>query len=182
MQQVQIKITLQRSAVQHKLDAALLFSYSLISFYLSLCCMLIVSHHPSLSLSVSLSLSLSLSVSSSQGACRFSTESSQRRCRTPDGKICGGRGDCECGVCVCKASEPGKFFGPRCECLDWLCATHNGKACNGACDNDVMIHTHTHTHTLTRRHRSSKGATRSKHVQVLLFCLPWHSSTETKNG
>ncbi|CAL8370522.1 unnamed protein product [Arctogadus glacialis] len=72
----------------------------------------------------------SLLQSLSQGACRFSTESSQRRCRTPDGKICGGRGDCECGVCVCKATEPGKFFGPRCECHDWLCATHNAKACN----------------------------------------------------
>ncbi|KAG7268713.1 hypothetical protein CRUP_025176 [Coryphaenoides rupestris] len=66
-----------------------------------------------------------------QGACRLSAESSHRRCRTPDGKICSGRGDCECGVCVCRSSEPGKFFGPRCECHDWLCATHNGKACNG---------------------------------------------------
>lgn len=66
------------------------------------------------------------------GVCRLSKDSSLRRCRTPDGKICSGRGRCECGICLCMAAEPGKFFGPRCECHDWVCATFNGKACNGA--------------------------------------------------
>ncbi|KAI3356424.1 hypothetical protein L3Q82_017641, partial [Scortum barcoo] len=65
------------------------------------------------------------------GACKLSTESSQRRCRTPDGKICSGRGKCDCGICICEATDPGKFYGPRCECHDWVCATHNGKTCNG---------------------------------------------------
>lgn len=66
------------------------------------------------------------------GACKLSTESSQRRCRTPDGKICSGRGKCDCGICICEATDPGKFYGPRCECHDWVCATLNGKTCNGA--------------------------------------------------
>lgn len=66
------------------------------------------------------------------GVCRLSTESSLRRCRTPDGKICSGRGKCECGVCFCTATDPGKFYGPRCECQEWVCATFNGKTCNGA--------------------------------------------------
>lgn len=68
------------------------------------------------------------------GVCKLSTESSLRRCRTPDGKICSGRGKCNCGICICEAIEPGKFFGPRCECHDWVCATYNGKTCNGAYD------------------------------------------------
>uniref|UniRef100_A0A3B4FZI4 Integrin beta-like protein 1 n=1 Tax=Pundamilia nyererei TaxID=303518 RepID=A0A3B4FZI4_9CICH len=67
------------------------------------------------------------------GVCKLSTESSLRRCRTPDGKICSGRGKCNCGICICEAIEPGKFFGPRCECHDWVCATYNGKTCNGTC-------------------------------------------------
>lgn len=66
------------------------------------------------------------------GVCRLSTESSLRRCRTPDGKICSGKGKCECGVCFCTATDPGKFYGPHCECQDWVCATFNGKTCNGA--------------------------------------------------
>lgn len=66
------------------------------------------------------------------GVCRLSTESSLRRCRTPDGKICSGRGKCECGICFCTATDPRKFYGPRCECHDWVCATFNGKTCNGA--------------------------------------------------
>ncbi len=74
------------------------------------------------------------------GACKLSTESSQRRCRTPDGKICSGRGTCDCGICICEATEPGKFYGPRCECHDWVCATHNGKTCSGAY-NDISIDT-----------------------------------------
>ncbi|KAG8000544.1 Integrin beta-like protein 1, partial [Nibea albiflora] len=65
------------------------------------------------------------------GVCKLSTESSLRRCKTPDGKICSGRGKCDCGVCVCEATDPGKFYGPRCECHDWVCATYNEKTCNG---------------------------------------------------
>nr|XP_043871964.1 integrin beta-like protein 1 isoform X2 [Solea senegalensis] len=70
------------------------------------------------------------------GVCKLSTESSLRRCRTPDGKICSGRGKCECGICICTATDPGKFFGPRCECHDWVCASHDGNICNdrGYCD------------------------------------------------
>ncbi|KAG7238812.1 hypothetical protein INR49_030356 [Caranx melampygus] len=70
------------------------------------------------------------------GVCKLSTESSLRRCRTPDGKICSGRGKCDCGICICAASEPGRFYGPRCECHDWVCAVHNGNTCNdrGYCD------------------------------------------------
>lgn len=64
--------------------------------------------------------------------CKLSTESSLRRCRTPDGKVCSGRGKCDCGICLCEATEPGKFYGPRCECHDWVCTTYNGKTCNGA--------------------------------------------------
>ncbi|KAF7647544.1 hypothetical protein LDENG_00170860 [Lucifuga dentata] len=71
------------------------------------------------------------SVSQVGGVCKLSAESSLRRCQTPDGKICSGRGKCDCGICVCQATEPGKFFGPRCECHDWVCAAHNGKTCNG---------------------------------------------------
>ena len=74
------------------------------------------------------------------GVCKVSTESSLRRCRTPDGKICSGRGKCDCGICICEATEPGKFFGPRCECHDWVCSVHNEKTCNGAY-NDIGIDT-----------------------------------------
>lgn len=72
------------------------------------------------------------------GVCRLSTESSLRRCRTPDGKLCSGRGKCECGICFCTAADPGKFYGPRCECQDWVCATFNGKTCNGAFT-DILV-------------------------------------------
>ncbi|XP_043988005.1 integrin beta-like protein 1 [Gambusia affinis] len=76
------------------------------------------------------------SVSQVGEVCRLSQESSLRRCRTPDGKICSGRGKCDCGICMCEATDPGKFYGPRCECHDWVCATHNGQICNdrGYCD------------------------------------------------
>ncbi|KAK1903188.1 Integrin beta-like protein 1 [Dissostichus eleginoides] len=76
------------------------------------------------------------SVSQVGGVCKFSSESSLRRCRTPDGKICSGRGKCDCGVCICEATDPGKFYGPRCDCHDWVCSTYNGKTCNdrGYCD------------------------------------------------
>ncbi|XP_072300975.1 integrin beta-like protein 1 [Eucyclogobius newberryi] len=70
------------------------------------------------------------------GVCRLSSEASTRRCRTPDSKVCSGRGTCDCGICICQATDPGKFYGPRCECHDWVCAVHNGKTCNdqGYCD------------------------------------------------
>lgn len=69
------------------------------------------------------------------GVCRLSTESSLRRCRTPDAKICSGRGKCDCGICICRATDPGKFYGPLCECHDWVCPSHNGKPCNGGYHN-----------------------------------------------
>lgn len=65
------------------------------------------------------------------GKCKLSTDASQRRCRTSDGLICSGRGECVCGVCICRVSEPGMYYGPRCECHDWVCATYDGKACGG---------------------------------------------------
>lgn len=77
------------------------------------------------------------------GVCKLSTESSLRRCRTPDDKICSGRGKCDCGICICEAAGPGKFYGPRCECHDWVCATHNGKTCNGAYNGKLTVMTDT---------------------------------------
>ncbi|KAK1797820.1 hypothetical protein P4O66_008167, partial [Electrophorus voltai] len=70
------------------------------------------------------------------GVCKISSESSQRRCRTPDGLICNGRGECRCGVCICQVADPWKYYGPRCECHDWVCATYDGKTCggHGICD------------------------------------------------
>lgn len=65
------------------------------------------------------------------GECKISTESSLRRCRTSDGLICSGRGECECGICICQVTEPGTFYGPRCECHDWVCPTYDGKTCGG---------------------------------------------------
>lgn len=65
------------------------------------------------------------------GKCKLSSDASQRRCRTSDGLICSGRGECMCGVCICKVSEPGMYYGPRCECHDWVCATYDGKTCGG---------------------------------------------------
>lgn len=65
------------------------------------------------------------------GECKISPESSLRRCRTPDGLICSGRGECECGICICQVTEPRTFYGPRCECHDWICPTYDGKTCGG---------------------------------------------------
>lgn len=81
-----------------------------------------------------------LFISQVGGVCKLSTESALRRCRTPDGKICSGRGKCDCGICICQAPEAGRFYGPRCECHDWVCATHNEKTCNGECS-DVTHNT-----------------------------------------
>uniref|UniRef100_A0A8K9WS14 Integrin beta-like protein 1 n=1 Tax=Oncorhynchus mykiss TaxID=8022 RepID=A0A8K9WS14_ONCMY len=63
--------------------------------------------------------------------CTLSAESSQRRCKTPEGLICSGRGECDCGACICQVAEPGNYYGPRCECHDWVCATYDGKTCGG---------------------------------------------------
>lgn len=65
------------------------------------------------------------------GECKLSSESSLRRCRTLDGLICSGRGECECGICICQVTEPGTFYGPRCGCHDWICPTYDGKTCGG---------------------------------------------------
>uniref|UniRef100_A0A9J7YJZ6 Integrin beta-like protein 1 n=2 Tax=Cyprinus carpio TaxID=7962 RepID=A0A9J7YJZ6_CYPCA len=69
------------------------------------------------------------------GECKISPVSSLRRCRTPDGLICSGRGECECGICICQVTERGTFYGPRCECHDWICPTYDGKTCgdHGIC-------------------------------------------------
>ncbi|XP_048388671.2 integrin beta-like protein 1 isoform X1 [Stegostoma tigrinum] len=68
--------------------------------------------------------------------CELSLESSEKRCRSHDGLICSGRGQCECGVCICLDSEPGKYYGSRCECQDWLCESYDGRICggHGQCD------------------------------------------------
>ncbi|XP_061082971.1 integrin beta-like protein 1 [Conger conger] len=81
------------------------------------------------------SLSQSLRASGPE-QCRLSAELSQSRCRTEDGLICSGRGDCDCGVCLCPVTEPGSFYGPLCECHDWVCPAHAGKTCSGhgTCD------------------------------------------------
>lgn len=65
------------------------------------------------------------------GECKISSESSLRRCRTSDGLICSGRGECDCGICICQVTDPGTFYGPRCECHDWVCPTYDGKTCGG---------------------------------------------------
>ncbi|KAG5833138.1 hypothetical protein ANANG_G00272670 [Anguilla anguilla] len=57
--------------------------------------------------------SLSQSLRTGSGACQLSGELSQRRCRTPDGLVCSGTGECDCGVCLCPVTEPGKYYGPR---------------------------------------------------------------------
>lgn len=65
------------------------------------------------------------------GKCKLSTNASQRRCQTSDGLICSGRGECVCGACICQVTEPGVYYGPRCECHDWVCAAYDGKTCGG---------------------------------------------------
>lgn len=67
--------------------------------------------------------------------CRLSRAESERRCRAPGqppgGALCHGRGRCECGVCICQVTEPGTYFGPLCECHEWVCETYDGKTCAG---------------------------------------------------
>lgn len=68
-------------------------------------------------------------------ACRLTRAESERRCRAPGqppgGALCHGRGRCDCGVCICHVTEPGVYFGPLCECHDWVCETYDGSTCAG---------------------------------------------------
>lgn len=64
-------------------------------------------------------------------SCWLSRSESELRCRVPGGKLCSGRGRCECGVCICQVTESGKYYGPLCECHDWVCETYDGKICTG---------------------------------------------------
>ncbi|XP_077014724.1 integrin beta-like protein 1 [Tamandua tetradactyla] len=76
----------------------------------------------------------------SGAACRLSRAESERRCRAPGqppgSALCHGRGRCDCGVCICHVTEPGMFFGPLCECHEWVCEAYDGKTCagHGKCD------------------------------------------------
>ncbi|KAF7252331.1 Integrin beta-like protein 1, partial [Varanus komodoensis] len=81
---------------------------------------------PALPQSFSLSLRSGLGSTSS---CRLSQSESERRCRSPGGKLCSGRGQCDCGVCICQVTEPGKYYGPLCECHEWVCETYDGDTC-----------------------------------------------------
>lgn len=64
-------------------------------------------------------------------SCRLSRSESERRCQVPDGKLCSGRGQCDCGICICQVTEPGKYYGPLCECHEWVCETYGGEICAG---------------------------------------------------
>ncbi|CAH2223606.1 Hypothetical predicted protein [Pelobates cultripes] len=86
--------------------------------------------------------------SASSSSCKLKPAASEKRCRSPDGLICSGRGTCVCGVCFCEVKETGKYYGPLCECQDWVCHTYEGQTCAGrgregcrghgaACSNDV---------------------------------------------
>ncbi|KAJ1116420.1 hypothetical protein NDU88_004632 [Pleurodeles waltl] len=61
--------------------------------------------------------------------CKLSRAAAEKRCRSPDGSQCSGRGTCDCGVCICEVTEPGKYYGPLCECHDWVCQTYDGEIC-----------------------------------------------------
>ncbi|XP_063207274.1 integrin beta-like protein 1 [Chroicocephalus ridibundus] len=67
----------------------------------------------------------------SSSSCRLSQTESELRCRVPGGKLCSDRGRCECGVCICQVTESGKYYGPLCECHDWVCETYDSKICAG---------------------------------------------------
>lgn len=73
--------------------------------------------------------------SATGAACRLSRAESERRCRAPGqppgGALCHGRGRCDCGVCICHVNEPGVYFGPLCECHEWVCETYDGSTCAG---------------------------------------------------
>uniref|UniRef100_A0A8C5LW71 Integrin beta-like protein 1 n=1 Tax=Leptobrachium leishanense TaxID=445787 RepID=A0A8C5LW71_9ANUR len=74
--------------------------------------------------------------SSSSSSCKLNPAASEKRCRSPDGFVCSGRGTCDCGVCLCEVKEAGKYYGPLCECHDWVCHTYDGQVCagHGSCD------------------------------------------------
>lgn len=83
-----------------------------------------------------LAVAFLISCRSLSGApCRLSRAESERRCRAPGqppgSALCHDRGRCECGVCICHVTEPGTYFGPLCECHDWVCETYDGKTCAG---------------------------------------------------
>lgn len=67
----------------------------------------------------------------SPSLCWLSQAESELRCRVPGGKLCSGRGRCECGVCICQVTESGKYYGPLCECHNWVCEIYDGKICAG---------------------------------------------------
>lgn len=80
--------------------------------------------------------------------CRLSQAESERRCRAPGqppgGTLCHGRGRCDCGVCICHVSEPGVYFGPLCECHEWVCETYDGSTCAGKRGLCLLSGTHRH--------------------------------------
>lgn len=49
----------------------------------------------------------------------------------PNQPVCGGRGECVCGVCVCYTSEYGKIYGKQCECDSFSCGRHRDQLCGG---------------------------------------------------
>lgn len=67
----------------------------------------------------------------SSPSCLLTRTESELRCRAPGGKLCSDRGRCECGVCICQVTESGKYYGPLCECRDWVCEIYDGKICAG---------------------------------------------------
>uniref|UniRef100_A0A670YKP5 Integrin subunit beta like 1 n=2 Tax=Pseudonaja textilis TaxID=8673 RepID=A0A670YKP5_PSETE len=69
----------------------------------------------------------------STSSCRLSQSESEQRCQIPGGKLCNGKGQCNCGVCICQVTEPGKYYGPLCECHEWVCETYGGEICAGTC-------------------------------------------------
>ncbi|KAI1278772.1 Integrin beta-PS [Halotydeus destructor] len=63
-----------------------------------------------------------------------------QKCKRPsdDGKLsqstCSGRGDCECGQCICSSAptKADKIFGPFCECDTFSCGKDaSGQSCGG---------------------------------------------------
>uniref|UniRef100_A0A669R593 Integrin subunit beta like 1 n=1 Tax=Phasianus colchicus TaxID=9054 RepID=A0A669R593_PHACC len=84
-------------------------------------------------------LLLAVLLRSSSGSpvlCLLPRSEAELRCRVPGGPLCSGRGRCDCGVCICQVTEAGKYYGPLCECQDWVCEIYDGKVCagHGKCD------------------------------------------------
>ena len=82
----------------------------------------------------------------SGATCRLSQAESERRCRAPGQPpgvaLCHGRGRCDCGVCICQVNEPGVYFGPVCECHEWVCETYDGRTCAGKGGRYLLSVTH----------------------------------------